>query len=167
MFVRMRNMLIRLAAGAVGGAAATLLMTKSMPLAKKLPEKLRPQMPHRDPGDFMVSQGEKLVGPLSQKVHSGAAQGLHWAYGMSWPLGLAALAGVLRLDTPGKRVAAGAILGVVCWLAGYEGWLPAAKLVPPAHRVPLAKNASGLASHVAYGTIAALPLAFAAPRFEA
>ena len=163
----MRNMLIRLAAGAVGGAVATLLMTKSMPLAKKLPEKLRPQMPHRDPGDFMVSQGEKVVGPLSPKVHSGAAQGLHWAYGMFWPLGLAALSEVLGLDTPGKRVAGGAVLGALCWFVGYEGWLPAAKLAPPAHRVPLAKNASGLASHVAYGTIASLPLAFAAPRFEA
>ena len=35
------------------------------------------------------------------------------------------------------------------------------------HRVPLAKNASGLASHVAYGAIASLPLAFASPRIEA
>jgi len=163
----MRNMLIRLAAGAVGGAVATLLMQKTMPLAGKLPEKLRPQMPNRDPGHFMVSQGEKLVGPLSQKVHSGAAHGLHWAYGIFWPLGLGALAEALRLDTPGKRVAAGAALGALVWIVGYEGWLPATGLMPPAHRVPLAKNASGLASHVAYGAVAALPLAFASPRFEA
>jgi uncharacterized membrane protein YagU involved in acid resistance len=163
----MRNMLIKLAAGTVGGAVATLLMQKSMPLSKKLPAKLQPPMPNRDPGDFMVKQGEKIVGPLSPKVHSGAAHGLHWAYGIFWPLSLAALSGVFGLRTTGKTVAAGAALGAICWLVGYEGWLPAAGLVPPAHRVPLAKNASGFASHVAYGALASLPLAFVAPRFEA
>ena len=34
--------------------------------------------------------------------------------------------------------------------------LPALGLTPPAHRVGLGRNASGLASHVAYGTLAAL-----------
>jgi hypothetical protein len=163
----MRNMLIRLAAGAVGGAVATLLMQKSMPLAGKLPEKIRPHMPNRDPGDFMVSQGEKVIGTLSPKLHSGVAHGLHWAYGISWPLGLAALSELLGLRSPGKTVAAGAILGALVWLVGYEGWLPAVGLTEPAHRVPLAKNGSGLASHVAYGAVASLPLAFVAPRFEA
>jgi hypothetical protein len=162
----MRNLLIRLAAGAVGGAAATLLLTKSLPLSGKLPMRFRPLQPKRDPGDFIVSQGEKIIGPLSQKMHRRAVQGMPWLYGVTWPLGLAALAGVLRLRSPGKRVAAGAALGALVWLIGFEGWLPATGLLPPAHRVPLAKNASGLASHVAYGTIASLPLAFAATRFE-
>jgi hypothetical protein len=163
----MRNTLIKLAAGAVGGAVATLLMTKSMPLAEKLPEKLKPATPNRDPGDFIVEQCEKVVGPLSPKVHSGAAQGLHWAYGITWPIGLAALSGVLGLRTFGKTLAVGAALGAVVWLVGYEGWLPAAGLTSPAHRVPLAKNASGLASHVAYGALASVPLAIAAPLIEA
>ncbi len=163
----MRNTLIKLAAGLVGGAVGTLLMTRSMPLAKKLPDKLQPPMPSRDPGHVLVEQGERIVGPLSQKMHSRAAQGLQWAYGMSWPLGLAALSGVLRLRSPGRTLAAGAFLGAIVWVVGYEGWLPAIGLTPPAHRVPLGKNASGLASHVAYGTIASLPLAIAAPFVEA
>jgi len=163
----MRNLLIKLAAGAVGGAVATLLMQKAMPLSQKLPEKLQPQLPNRDPGDFMVAQGEKIVGPFSPKVHSGAAHGLHWAYGVSWPLGLAALSGPFGLRSIGKTVAAGALLGAIVWVVGYEGWLPAVGLAPPAHRVPLAKNASGLASHVAYGALASLPLAVAARRLEA
>ncbi|MCA1663943.1 MAG: hypothetical protein LC659_06710, partial [Myxococcales bacterium] len=73
----MRNMLIKLAAGAVGGAVATMLMQKSMPLAKKLPERLQPAMPKQDPGHFMVEQAQKILGTLSPKVHSGAAHGLH------------------------------------------------------------------------------------------
>jgi uncharacterized membrane protein YagU involved in acid resistance len=163
----MRNMLIKLAAGAVGGAVATLLMQKTVPLARKLPEKLQPQMPSQDPGHFIVQQGEKIVGPLSQKMHSAAAHVLPWAYGISWPLGLAALSGLLGLRSTGKTIAAGAALGAIVWLVGYEGWLPALDLAPPAHRVPLAKNASGLLSHVAYGALASVPLAIAAPRVSA
>ena len=163
----MRNMLIRLAAGAVGGAVATMLMQKSMPLARKLPERLRPPMPKQDPGQFMVEQAKKVVGPLSPKVHRGAVHGLQLAYGISWPIGLAALSGALGLRSVGKTIAAGAALGAIVWLVGYEGWLPAVGLAPPAHRVPLAKNVSGLMSHVAYGALASVPLAIAARRIEA
>jgi uncharacterized membrane protein YagU involved in acid resistance len=163
----MRNMLIKLAAGAVGGAVATMLMQKSMPLAKKLPERLQPAMPKRDPGHFMVEQAEKIVGPLPPKVHSGAAHGLHLAYGITWPMGLAALSGALGLRSIGKTIAAGAALGAIVWLISYEGWLPAVGLAPPAHRLPLVKNASGLVSHVAYGVLASVPLAIAARRIEA
>ena len=163
----MRKTFIRLLAGAVGGAAGTLLMTKSMPLAGKLPERFKPPMPSEDPGHFMVRQGERVVGPLSPKMHSRAVQGLRWSYGLTWPLGLAALSRVLGLRSTGKTLAAGALLGAVVWLVGYEGWLPAAGLVPRAHRLPPGKNATALMSHVAYGTLAALPLALTAPRIEA
>lgn len=163
----MRNMLIRLAAGAVGGAVATLIIGKGMQLSSKLPERFQPASPKEDPGHFLISQGERLVGPLSQKMHSRAVQAMPYVYGLSWPLGLAALARVLGLHTPGRRIAAGAALGALVWLIGFEGWLPLVGLLPPAHRTPLAKNATNLASHVAYGTVASLPLALSAARFEA
>jgi len=163
----MRNTLIKLAAGAVGGAVGTLLMLKSMPLYGKLPKKLQPPRPRQDPGHFLVQQGERIAGPLPKKMHSRAVHGLRWAYGLSWPIGLAALSGVLGLRAPGKTVAAGALLGAIVWLAGYEGWMPALGLAPPAHRVPLAKNVASFGSHVAYGAVAALPLAFAPRRLEA
>lgn len=163
----MRKTLIKLAAGLVGGAVGTLLMTRTMKLAPRLPERLKPPMPRRDPGEVMVEKGERIVGPLSQEMHTRAAQGLQWAYGMTAPLGLAALSGVLGLRSPGRTLAAGALVGALVWLIGYEGWLPAIGLTPPAHRVPLSKNASGLAAHVAYGAIASLPLAIAAPLVEA
>ncbi len=163
----MRNLLIKLAAGAVGGIAATYLLGRSMPLAKRLPERLRPHVPHKDPAEFLVKQGERLIGTLSPKMHSQAAQGMHLAYGMSWPLGLAALSGVLGLRSAPRIIAAGALLGGLVWVIGYEGWLPALGLATPAHRVSLGKNAAGLASHVAYGAVAALPLAVAGLRLEA
>jgi hypothetical protein len=163
----MRDTLIRMAAAAVGGAVATYVMQKAMGLSHKMPESMRPPMPSQDPGHFMVRQAEKLVGPLSPKMHKGAAHGLHWAYGLAGPLVLGALSGLLPRDRAGKLIAAGALMGAINWAAGYAGWLPATGLTPPVHRVPLAKSVSGLASHVAYGAIAALPLALVAPRLEA
>ena len=160
----MREMLIRLAAGAVGGAAATWLMQQAMRHAGKLPERVRPPAPSEDPGDFMVRQGERVVGPMRQNVHRRAAQGLHWAYGLSGPIALGALSGVLGLRSTAKLIGAGALVGAVVWATGYVGWLPAAGLVAPVHKVPVAKSASGLASHLAYGALASLPLAFTAPR---
>src|SRR5579884_2861236 len=135
----MRKTMLKLAAGAVGSLVATWLMQKSMPLSKKLPEKLQPPMPNQDPGEFMVDQGEKIVGPVSPKLHSTAAHGLHWAYGLVWPVGLAALADALDLDSTKKTIAAGAILGALVWAVGYVGWLPATGLTPPVHRIPAAK----------------------------
>ena len=163
----MRNLLIKLAAGAVGGLAATLFLTKATPLSRRLPARFRPSFPKKDPGDFLVRKGERLIGALSPKMHSRAVQGMPWAYGLSWPLGLAALSGALRLRSAPRTLAAGALLGALVWVIGYEGWLPALGLAQPAHRLPLAKNAAGFVSHVAYGAIAAAPLAIAAPRLEA
>lgn len=163
----MRNLFIKLAAGAVGGAIATALLTKSLPLSAKLPKRFQPLSPKKDPGDFIVGQGERLIGRLSPKLHRRAVQSMPWVYGTSWPLGLAALSGALRLRSAGRTIAAGAILGALVWAIGFEGWLPAAGLLPPAHRVPLSKNAGNLVSHVAYGAVAALPLAIANKRIEA
>jgi uncharacterized membrane protein YagU involved in acid resistance len=162
----MRNTLIKLAAGAVGGVIGTYLMQKSLPLSGKLPARFQPPQPKQDPGHFMVSQGERIVGALSPKMHSGAVQTMPWLYGLTWPLALAALANVIGLRSAGKTIAAGAALGAIVWAVGYAGWMPATGLIPPVHRVPLRKHAPSFASHVAYGTIASLPLAIAADRLE-
>lgn len=163
----MRGTLIRLAAATVGGVMATWLMREGMKHAGRLPERVRPPMPREDPGEFMVRQGERIVGALRQDVHSRAVHGLHWAYGLSGPIALGALSGVLGLRSTAKLLGAGALVGALVWAAGYLGWLPAAGLMPPVHRMPPAKTASSLASHVAYGTLASLPLALAAPRLPA
>jgi hypothetical protein len=162
----MRNLLIKLAAGAVGGAIATLAMKQSFPLQGRLPKRLQPIMPKKDPGDFLLGRAEKRFGKLSPKLHSGAVQGMPWAYGLVWPLGLAALSRLLRLRSASRTIAAGAALGALVWVIGYEGWLPAFGLTPPAHRVGIGKNATGIMTHVAYGTLASLPLAAAAHRLH-
>jgi uncharacterized membrane protein YagU involved in acid resistance len=78
---------------------------------------------------------------------------------MIWPLGFSALARRLRLHSPGRVLAAGAALGVVVWGIGALGWLPATGLTPPIHRQKAAATVSNLLGHIAYGTVAAVPLA--------
>jgi hypothetical protein len=160
----MRDLLVRMGAGTVGGLAATWLMQRSMPLAGRLPARLRPPVPARDPGDYMMALAEKRVGRLSKKMHNRGVQGLHWGYGLAGPLLLAGLARALRLRSPGRAMGAGAAMGALVWAAGYVGWLPATGLTPPVHRVHAARSASSLLSHVAYGAVAALPLALASAR---
>ncbi|MDB4966461.1 MAG: hypothetical protein JWN44_2150 [Myxococcales bacterium] len=163
----MRDKLIRMAAAAVGGVVATYVMRRAMGMSGKMPAQMRPPAPTQDPGHFMVKQAEKLVGRFSPKMHSGAAKSLHWVYGLTGPLVLGALATTLDLRSVRKTLLAGAVMGAINWAAGFAGWLPATGLTPPPHRVPLGKSASGLATHVAYGALASLPLALVAPRFTA
>jgi hypothetical protein len=164
----MRQPLLKVAAGLVGGAVSTYLITKAMGLSSKLPERVRWPAPKEHPGEFMIRQVERLSGRrFSKNMHTRAAQGLQWAYGLAGPIALAALADALRLRSAGRTMVAGAALGALVWAIGYAGWLPLAGLTPPVHKVPVPKSATALASHVAYGAVAALPLALTAPRVRA
>jgi hypothetical protein len=149
-----------LAAGLTGGLLGTRLMLSLMKRAGKIPPSLRPPAPSQDPGDFMINQAEKLAHrALPPRAHHAAAHSLQWAYGVFWPLVMGALAGKLGLRSPGKAVLAGAGLGAVVWAIGSVGWLPATGLTPPIQRQPIGGTLSNLMGHVAYGTVAALPLA--------
>jgi len=141
------------------------LMQKSLPLAGRVPRRFRTPMPRRDPGDFMVKLAEGWMGRrLPKNMHTGAAQGLQWAYGLTGPLALAGLGRALKLRSPGRTLAAGAAMGALVWAAGYLGWLPASGLTKPVQKMRAASFTSSLLSHLAYGALAALPLAVTARR---
>src|SRR5207244_2461777 len=103
--------------------------------------------------------------PLPEKAHHALAHSLHWLYGTTWPTLLGLAARPLGLRTRRDFLVAGAGLGAAVWAIGYLGWLPAAGLVRPVHRERPSRTLSGLASHVAYGMVTALPLAFFGGRF--
>lgn len=159
----MRQTVLKLAAAAVGGAVATYFMQRGMKMSGKLPRRYRPPR-QRDPAEFLVRQAERVVGRLPRARHQQAAQSLHWIYGVSWPVGLALLSSALGTRSAARTMLAGSALGALVWAVGYGGWLPAAGLVKPVHKVPKTQQASALMSHLAWGTLASVPLALASPR---
>jgi hypothetical protein len=149
------------AEGALGGALGTLAIMQALRLSHRLPLKLQPAMPRRDPGDFMVSKVEQMRHkPLPRSVHDGLATALHWAYGIGWGAALGMAAGREPLGA-GRVLSMGAGMGALNWAAGYIGWLPATKLLPPVHRQGMGHVASSLISHVGYGMLASLPILIA------
>jgi hypothetical protein len=148
-----------LAAGVAGGLLGTRLLFSGMARANRLPRRLRPPAPTRDPGDYLVSAGERLLHRrLPRGAHRAAARSLGWTYGTLWPLGLAALSSRIGVRSPGRALAAGAALGLLVWAAGAL-WLPAVGLTPPLHRQKAGGAITNLLGHVTWGTVASLPLA--------
>jgi len=152
--------LIDVAAALAGGALGTFLMQRMLKVAPKLPESLKPPEASGDPGHFMVDKAERLIGRrLPAGAEDALAKSLQWAYGMTFPIALGLLAERIGRRRIGRVLAAGAAMGALTWAVGYLGWLPATGLVRPIHRQKPTRTASALVSHLAYGTVAAVPLA--------
>ena len=156
----MRTELINAAEGALGGIAGTLFIQQAMKLNEKLPAWLQPPSPSQDPGDFMISQVERVAQPLPEPVHGALARSLHFAYGTTWPALLGVFARRLMVGRDAKRaIATGAALGAGVWALGYLGWLPATGLLPLRRQKKIAPSLVGLLGHAAYGVIAVSPIA--------
>lgn len=59
---------------------------------------------------------------------------------------------------PGPPAIKGALFGIGVWTVSYLGWLPAAGILPPAHREPAGRNTVMLLAHVVWGATAAVLL---------
>jgi hypothetical protein len=127
----------RLAGGAVAGATATVAMTVCMVAAERL--RIMPGQPPR-----MVV--DRFIPDLEDRKADRTAILLHLAYG-------AAAGAALRAATGARAVGprAGIAYAIALWAAGYEGWVPAVGVLPPAHRDHRGRVAAMLAAHVVYG----------------
>jgi len=71
---------------------------------------------------------------------------LHFGYGAA---GGSAYSMAAR---PAKRgPLTGSLFGLAVWAAGYEGWVPALGVLPPAHRDRRARAVTILLAHLVYG----------------
>ncbi|HJW95763.1 MAG TPA: hypothetical protein VJ901_19285 [Thermoanaerobaculia bacterium] len=125
------------ALGAAAGIAATFIMQGLLEQGQKhLPEGTPPIK--KDPGEFMI---EKLK-PL-------AAKSMHLGYGMT--------AGMLYGLLPHSRwrTLEGVALGLGVWAAGYLGWLPATKLMPPLTEQTPAQITVPVVQHALFGVAVA------------
>lgn len=129
--------------GAAGGVVATAAMSAFTAVAD-----LAGAM-NRHPPKIIVRWGLPLGGtPLPERDVDGLAVAAHVGYGAS----AGSVFGVLRPRSRRRAlVAEGMGYGLVLWAAGYEGWLPALDILPPAHRDRRGRALTMFAGHIVYG----------------
>jgi hypothetical protein len=130
--------------GAAHGAAATVAMTASMLLAKRLG-----LMGRTPPSKLTARMMRRLGVPPVTPLHEVATTAGHFGYGA----GLGALFAVLQPRLPGPPAVHGALFGAVVWAASYAGWIPAVGLMPPPHRDRPGRQLSMLVSHLIFGGV--------------
>ncbi|MDH2445442.1 hypothetical protein QDR37_15960 [Amnibacterium sp. CER49] len=126
-----------LPSGAAAGLAATLAMSGLLVAAKALGA-----LPKQPP----VLLVKKVLPNLPEAV----AQPLSWAAHLGYgAVGGALLPVLLRRVTPARGLA----YGLAIYAASYEGWVPVAGVLPPAHADDRRRVATMLAAHVVYGAV--------------
>jgi hypothetical protein len=159
--------LIDMAAGLAGGLLGTALMQGLAKAGRKLPSSFQARF-KGDPAEFIVSRGEKLTHhPLSSSTRDKIKPALPFAYGLTGPLVLGALAPRIGRGSVGRILAAGAIMGATVWAVGYLGWMPLGGVIEPIHRQPVPATAQALVGHALYGLVAAAPVALTERFIEA
>lgn len=153
------NWMARATVGVLGGALGTAMLMQGMKATQKLPIRLQPTQPRKDPGEFMVMRFEQIRGkPLRRTLRDVVVHGLHWGYGMTSGLVLGLATSRRHVPTLRSALLAGTAAGAGVWAVGYIGWLPAVKLTPPITRQGGRHIAASILGHVAFGLVAVAPL---------
>ncbi len=143
-------------AGAGAGVVGTALMQGMLAGTMRWMPRTLPPLKH-DPGHFMVSQAKRILPPklqsgISAKTEKGLGLALAFGYGLTFATTYAAA------RSAEKVLLDGTALGLATWAAGYLGWLPATKLMPPVWKQEAKQVVPGILSHVVFGiaTVAAI-----------
>ncbi len=147
--MRNESFWIDLALGAAAGLAGTMALQAIRTAEQKwLPGGTPPIQD--DPGKFMLRKvAPALPRPIRNRVpamENAVSKFLAMGYGMTF--------GALYAGSRPKErrfVRDGIILGLVCWAAGYLGWLPATRLMPPIWKHRAKQIATPVAEHALYG----------------
>jgi hypothetical protein len=146
------DLLKRIALGAAGGFAGTLVLQALLSASQKwLPSAAPPLRQH--PGDFMVEKAEQALPErvregIPEAAETAAAQALGVGYGLAF----GALYAALR-PRGGSPLLDGLSLGACAWAAGYLGWLPAMGLMRPVWRQNAVQALAPAAEHAVYGMV--------------
>ncbi|MFN2607771.1 MAG: DUF6789 family protein [Acidimicrobiales bacterium] len=134
----------RLVAGAGAGGAATVAMTAAM-----LAGRLVGATPKIEPEAVTEAGLRTLRLPVGPGPTKAAAAATHLAYGV----GMGAAFGLVAPGLPVPGWARGPLFGLALALASYEGWVPAAGILPWLHEQPAPRGAHILVSHLVYGAV--------------
>lgn len=153
------RILTRTALGAAGGLIGTLALQGLMAAAQRVAPGAQPPI-RQDPGQFMVEAAEyALPQGVRERIPRGVEKAAAGTLAIGYGVTFGALYGALR-PAGGEPVRDGLALGVACWAAGYLGWLPAFRLMPPVWDQETPQAIVPAAEHLVYGvaTVAAYNL---------
>ena len=135
----MRSAAVKLASEVLASLTATAAMSALMVTSERL-------------GVMRGQPPRMIIDRIAPRLDDGSATIVttlaHTAYGVA--------TGVLfaRLMTHRRASALlGAAYGVVVWTIGYEGWVPALRVLPPAHRDQRGRVVTMVAAHLIYGSV--------------
>lgn len=131
----------RLLRGAAAGVVAAAAMTALMVTAERI-GMMRGQPPRK-----IV---DRVAPPAGRRTRDVAALASHLAYG--------AAAGTVFAGATDERhdvTVLGLGFGLALWAAGYEGWVPAMGVLPPAHRDRRGRVGTMVAAHLLFGAVLA------------
>lgn len=139
----------RLLKGALAGTIATGPMTVAMLLLYALlPRHQRfPVPPEQITSRFR--HGKSPLSFFKRPSPPWLAWVLHFAFGAGTGALYAPLAQAMTAPPPLRGIA----YGLTVWFTSYEGWLPAAEVLPPASRHPAGRNLMMIAAHVIWGAV--------------
>jgi len=137
-----------IAAGAIGGLAASWLMEQFQALLSKAvkPPKDQEQEPATIKAAEAISQAV-LHHRLRKREKQTAGEALHYAMGVV----TGGVYGALCELYPQVSAGAGTLFGAAVWAAADEVAVPALGLSKPAREYPPSVHAKALASHLVYG----------------
>lgn len=131
--------------GALAGFAATAVMTAAMQrLHERLPERQRYPLTPRE----IV---ERVAAPIDDETLATSTFVAHFLYG-------AVTGAIYGLAASRPRLLTGAAFGLSVWCASYLGWIPALRILKPAHRHPAQRNALMIGAHALWGAATAWSL---------
>lgn len=137
------SILSRAARGAVAGVTATIPMTAVFVAARAAGA--YDTLP---PTEIL----ERLVGPTRRRRRTRSVDRWSMVLHVIYGAGAGAVFAVLAPGARGRRAALGPVWGALVWLASYEGWLPAAGILPSAHRDHPPRARAIAIAHLVWGT---------------
>ena len=137
----------RAAAGLVAGLSATVPMSAAMGILQAIapPSERYPPYPYLITARVAEKLG--LARHMSRECIASVALVAHFGYGASAALPYAFLAP--KLPMPGML--RGMLYGLTVWALGYQGWLPALGITPPATRMPPRHRNNLIVAHLVWG----------------
>jgi uncharacterized membrane protein YagU involved in acid resistance len=144
---RRPGVLARVATGALAGVVATLPMTLTMlRLHRLLPPEEKQPLPPRYVTDKLAAE-TGIRDDIAEDQMTALTLLSHFAYG-----GLAgAVFGLIAHRVPRPLELSGMAFGLLVWLDAYLGWLPLARLYPPATSQPARRNLLMIVAHLVWG----------------